>query len=70
MVPLCECVACREGHLFCAECVRAHAQEAAHGQGKAEVTCLEADCKDYFSMGKISSTAYMGLTLGGGGGGG
>ncbi|XP_062508613.1 E3 ubiquitin-protein ligase RNF216-like [Corticium candelabrum] len=41
-------VQCAEGHLFCCECMRLYAKEAAFGQGKASLACMSEGCEKNF----------------------
>lgn len=47
---------CTEGHLFCQNCLRNHAQQVLYGQAKAQISCLESDCKASFSGEVLKST--------------
>jgi len=42
-------LSCPAGHYFCKECIK-RGSEAAFGDGKSELSCFEANCKEQFEL--------------------
>ncbi len=47
-VPFENMVQCLDGHLFCTDCLQNYTKQAAYGQGKAQLMCMQEGCNSSY----------------------